>query len=87
MSYLHVFNTKEPIGVILRKVLDVLRVCSDEFGVIEILCMCTFVDLCVSQVSKNAKTDIGEIVESLVSFTLEQNMIACRDFLFWLDHL
>ncbi|XDV38228.1 hypothetical protein PO909_007681 [Leuciscus waleckii] len=82
------FNGKEPIGVILRKVLDVLRECSDKFEITEILAIWTFVtDLCVSLVSKNAKTDVGELVESLVNYTLEQNMIACRDFLFWLDHL
>ncbi|XDV24042.1 hypothetical protein PO909_010212 [Leuciscus waleckii] len=82
------FNGKEPNGVILRKVLDVLRSCCDEFEIDEILCICTFVtDLCVSLVSKNAKTDVGEIVESLVNYILEQDMIACRDFLFWLDHL
>jgi len=50
--------------------------------------MCTFVtDLCVSLLSKNAKTDVNEIVESLVTYALDKNMIACRDFLFWLDHL
>jgi hypothetical protein len=82
------FNTIEPTGVILRKVLDVVRASSNEFGVDELICMSTFVtDLCVSLVSKNAQTDVDEIVQSLVSYTLDQDMVACRDFLFWLDHL
>lgn len=34
-------NNKEPICVILRKVLDVISDCSDEFGVTKVLrCMC-----------------------------------------------
>ena len=81
-------NGKEPVGVILRKVLDVMHESCEEFEVSELLCMCTFVtDLCVSLLSKNLKTDADEIVESVVSYALEKNLIACRDFLFLLDHL
>lgn len=81
-------NTKEPLCVFLRKVFDVMCDCSDELGVKEILCMCTYVsDVCMSLVLKNEKTVIDEIVEMMVNYILDQNMIACRDFLFWLDHL
>jgi len=81
-------NGKEPVGVILRKVLDVMHESCEEFEFVELLCMCTFVtDLCVSLLSKNVKTDVNDIVQSMVNYALEKNLIACRNFLLSLDHL
>jgi len=53
-------NGKEPAGIILRKVLDVIHESCEEFEVDELLCMCTFVtDLCVSLLSKKIKNRCG----------------------------
>lgn len=79
-------NASEPICVILRKVLGVVFDCSDEFGV---LCMCTFVtDLCTSLFSKNEKfCGVDVIIDTLISYILEQDSTSSKKFICWLDNL
>ncbi len=79
---------RDPVPLTARKILDVISECEDEMDVNEVLCLCTYVtDLCTLLVSKHYGSMICEIVGSLVDFILQQNMLVCRDFLFWLDRL
>ncbi len=79
---------RDPVCLTTRKILDVMSECEDEMDINEVLCLCTYVtDLCASLVSKNYESMICEIVGSLVDFILARNMLGCRNFLFWLDHL
>lgn len=81
-------TSKESVCVTTRKVLDVVSECDDEMDINKVLCLCTCVtDLCTLLVSKNYGSMTCEIVQTYVNYILEQNMLACRDFLFWLDHL
>ncbi len=79
---------RDSICITTRKILDVLCECEDEMDINEVLCLCTYVtDLCTSLIAKNYESMICEIVGSLVDFILQQNMLVCRNFLFWLDRL
>ncbi len=79
---------RDPVCLTTRKILDVMSECEDEMDINEVLCLCTYVtDLCASLVSKKYESMICEIVGSLVDFILARNMLGCRNFLFWLDHL
>lgn len=81
-------TSKESASVTTRKILDVMSECDDEMDINKVLCLCTCVtDLCTLLVSKNYGSMTCEIVQTYVNYILEQNMLACRDFLFWLDHL
>ncbi len=71
-------GSKEPICTTTRKILAVMSRCSGNFGVTEVLGMCTYVtDLCVALVSKNYDTEICEIIETLVDFILAQDILVC----------
>ncbi len=81
-------GSKEPICITARKILAVMSKCSGEFGVTEVLGMCTYVtDVCVALISKNDDTEICEIIEMLVDFILARDILVCVNFLFWLDRL
>ncbi len=79
--------SKEPVCIIVREILDVMTERRDQMGIHEVLCLCTCVtDLCSSLVAKIFESVICEIIESQVNFILHKNVLAVRDFLFWLDH-
>ncbi len=81
-------GSKVPICITTRKILAVMSKCSGEFGVTEVLGMCTYVtDVCTSLISKNDDTEICEIIETLVDFILARDILVCVNFLFWLDRL
>lgn len=81
-------TSKAPICVTTRKILYVTAECSGEMYINETLCLCTCItDLCVMLVAKHYGFAIHEIIETVVNFIVEQNLRACRDFLFWLDNL
>ncbi len=79
--------SKEPVCITTREILDMMTERRDHMGIHEVLCLCTCVtDLCSSLVAKNFESVISEIIESQVNFILHKNVLAVRDFLFWLDH-
>ncbi len=81
-------GSKVPICITTRKIMAVMSKCSGEFGVTEVLGMCTYVtDVCTSLISKNDDTEICEIIETLVDFILARDILVCVNFLFWLDRL
>ncbi len=80
-------TSRESVCIITRKILDVMSECEDEMDINKVLCLCTSItDQCVLLAAKIFESVICEIVESLVDFIFEKNMIVCIDFLFWLDH-
>lgn len=80
-------SEREPICTRVRKVLDAVSEFSDEIDVTEVMCMCTYItELCVLLISKNLKHSVGEVVETLADYILDQNMMACINFLRWLDN-
>ncbi len=80
-------TSKEPVCVTTREILDVMTERRDQMGIHKVLCLCTCVtDLCTSLAAKHFESVMCEIVESLVDFILHKNILAIRDFLFWLDH-
>ena len=79
---------EDPVHVTTRKILEVMSECEDEMDINDVLYLCTSVtDQCVLLASKNYDSMTCEIVASLIDFILEQNMLICRVFLFWLDCL
>lgn len=79
---------KGPICVTVRKILAGMSECNGEFGVTEVLGMCTYVsELCVWLVTKKYDTEICEIIETLVDFILARDILVCVKFIFWLDNL
>lgn len=79
---------RDPVHVSARKILEVMSECEDEMDVNDVLYLCTSItDQCVLLAAKNYDSMTCEIVASLVDFILDQNMLICRDFLFWLDCL
>ncbi len=52
-------GSKVPICITARKILAVMSKCSGEFGVTEVLGMCTYVTyVCVALISKNDDTEM-----------------------------
>lgn len=79
-------NVGEPISVTIRKILDLMTECGKCIRIADILCMCTYVtDLCVTTLSRNNKSDVSEIIDSLVDYILEKNIVMCIKFLYYLD--
>lgn len=59
-----------------QKSFGLVSECNNELSVKEIICMCAYVtELCVSLISKNEKHHVGKIVETLVDYILDKNMI------------
>lgn len=84
------FCIKDRVSVCanLRKVLDIVCKCRNEMGITEIMCMCTYVsEVCLVLISKDEKHEISKIVETLVDYMLDRNMMSCVHFLDWLDIL
>lgn len=80
-------NKGEPICATIRKILDLVTECGSCIRIADILCLCTYVtDLCVITVSKKKDhTNVCEIVETLIEYILEKNIVMCIKFLQYLD--
>jgi len=79
-------NAGEPVCLTIRKILDLMTECGSCIRIADILCLCTYVtDLCVDILSRNNQTDVCEIVETLVDYILENNIVMCIKFLHYID--
>lgn len=79
-------NAGDPVCVTIRKVLDLMTECGSFIRIADILCLCTYVsDLCVDMLTRNNQTDVCEIVETLVDYILEKNIVMCIKFLHYID--
>lgn len=79
-------NGGKPISVSIRKIFDLMTQSGACIRIADILCMCTYVtDLCVITMPRNYQTAVCEIIESLVDYILEKNIVMCIKFLHYLD--
>jgi hypothetical protein len=79
-------NAGEPICVTIRKILDLMTECGSCIRIADILCLCTYVtDLCVDILTRNNQADVCEIIETLVDYILEKNIVMCINFLHYID--
>lgn len=79
-------NAGEPICVTIRKILDLMIECGNGIRIADTLCLCTYVsDLCVTMLSRNDKADVCIVIETLVDYLLDKNIVICIKFLHYLD--
>ena len=80
----------EPPCVLVKDALIMMDECSAGFANRDVLCMCRYVaDVCKLMIPKlkfNDEDDTGRIIEMFVNYMLNRNMMACRNFLYWLDY-
>lgn len=79
-------NVDEPISVTIRKILDLMTEWGSRIRIADIMCLCTYVtDLCVVLISKNDQTNVCGIIETLVDYMIEKNIVMCVKFLQHID--
>ncbi len=60
--------------------------CYDESVYCKRVCLCTYVtDVCVMLLSRNEPVDVCEIIDVLVEYMIEKNIVMCVKFLQYLD--
>lgn len=81
-------NKGESISVTIKKILDLMTEGGTCIRITDILCMCTYVsDLCVFTMSSNDQGYVCEIIETLVDYLIDKNIVMCIKFLHYIDDL
>lgn len=79
-------DASESVSVTIRKILDLMTQCGSSIRIADILCLCTYVtDLCVALISRNDQTNVCEIIETLVDYSIDKNIVMCVKFLQYID--
>lgn len=79
-------DASESVSVTIRKILDLMTQCGSSIRIADILCLCTYVtDLCVALISRNDQTNVCEIIETLVDYIIDKNIVMCVRFLQYID--
>ncbi len=88
----------DPPDVMIKEVLDMMIESQCTIEITDVLCTSTYVaDVCTELILNESDDDeiqkhadihetVDKIVVMYVDYILDKNMMACRDFLFWLDY-
>ncbi len=70
----------------VKNILEIMPGTEESLKIDNILCLCTYVtDVCVMLLSRNETFDVCEIIDVLVEYMIEKNIVMCVKFLQYLD--
>ncbi len=70
----------------VKNILEIMPGTEESLKIGNILCLCTYVtDVCVMLLSRNEPVDVCEIIDVLVEYMIEKNIVMCVKFLQYLD--
>ncbi len=70
----------------VKNILENMPGTDESLKIGNILCLCTYVtDVCVMLLSRNDSVDVCEIIDVLVEYMIEKNIVMCVKFLQYLD--
>ncbi len=70
----------------VKNILEIMPGTEESLKIGNILCLCTYVtDVCVMLLSRNETVDVCEIIDVLVEYMIEKNIVMCVKFLQYLD--
>ncbi len=70
----------------IKNILEIMHGAEESLKIGNILCLCTYVtDVCVMLLSRNDVADVCEIIDVLVEYMIEKNIVMCVKFLQYLD--
>ncbi len=71
---------------VFKNILEIIPESEESLKIGNILCLCTYVtDVCVMLLSRNEPLDTCKIIDTLVEYMMEKNMVMCMKFLQYLD--
>ncbi len=70
----------------VKNILEIMPGTEESLKIGNILCLCTYVtDVCVVLLSRNEPADVCKIIDVLVEYMIEKNIVMCVKFLQYLD--
>ncbi len=70
----------------VKNILEIMPGTEESLKIGNILCLCTYVtDVCVMLLSRNEPADVCKIIDVLVEYMIEKNIVMCVKFLQYLD--
>ncbi len=71
---------------VVKNIIELLSETEESLKIGNILCLCTYVtDVCVMIQARNKSTDVLKIIDVLVDYVIEKNIVMCVKFLQYLD--
>ncbi len=70
---------------VVKNIIELLSETEESLKIGNILCLCTYVtDVCVMIQARNKSTDVLKIIDVLVDYVIEKNIVMCVKFLQYL---
>ncbi len=71
---------------VVKNIIEIVSETEESLKIGNILCLCTYVtDVCVMILARNKSTDVLKIIDVLVDYVIEKNIVMCVKFLQYLD--
>ncbi len=71
---------------VVKNIIEIVSETEESLKIGNILCLCTYVtDVYVMMSSRNKSTDVCKIIDVLVDYMIEKNIVMCVKFLQYLD--
>ncbi len=71
---------------VVKNIIQLLSETKESLKIGNILCLCTYVtDVCMMIQARNKSTDVLKIIDVLVDYVIEKNIVMCVKFLQYLD--
>ncbi len=71
---------------VVKNIIELLSETEESLKIGNIVCLCTYVtDVCVMIQARNKSTDVLKIIDVLVDYVIEKNIVMCVKFLHYLD--
>ncbi len=72
--------------IVVKNIIKLLSETEESLKIGNILCLCTYVtDVCIIIQARNKSTDVLKIIDVLVDYVIEKNIVMCVKFLQYLD--
>ncbi len=74
------------IHTTVKNILEIMSETEESLKICNILCLFTYVtDVCVMMLSRNESTDVCKIIDVLIDYMIEKNIVMSVKFLQYLD--
>ncbi len=71
---------------VVKNIIELLSETKESLKIGNILCLCTYVtDVCMMIQARNKSTDVLKIIDVLVDYVIEKNIVMCVKFLHYLE--
>ncbi len=71
---------------VVKNIIELLSETKESRKIGNILCLCTYVtDVCMMIQARNKSTDVLKIIDVLVDYVIEKNIVMCVKFLHYLE--